>query len=61
MADLQVIIKGNPVFKSANVQMKQVPSGEPNRTKPSAELSDAEKQKILLDYLNRILGEMNTQ
>lgn len=61
IADLQIIVKGSPVLKSANIQMKQVPTGEPNRTKNSAELSDEEKQRILLEYLNRVLGETGNQ
>ena len=58
VADLQVTITGAPIKINKNFPMKTLPGlnpGDPPR--PSAELSDAEKQRLLLEYLNRILGE----
>ncbi|MBR31013.1 MAG: hypothetical protein CMN77_06840 [Spirochaetaceae bacterium] len=58
VADLQVVIQGGPDAQRDNIQMKQNPGENPgDPPQPSAELSDAEKQRILLEYLNRILGE----
>lgn len=58
VADLQVVIQGGPDASRDNIQMKQNPGENPgDPAQPSAELSDAEKQQILLEYLNRILGE----
>lgn len=58
VADLRIEIQGGPVPASKNIQMKTAPDGEPGEPPvPSANLSDGEKQQILLEYLNRILGE----
>lgn len=58
VADLQVVIQGGPDAQRDNIPMKQNPGENPgDPPQPSAELSDAEKQRILLEYLNRILGE----
>ncbi len=56
VADLVILITGAPVPQNAGIQMKQKPEagGQPQ---PAAELSNEEKQKLLLDHLNRILGE----
>lgn len=58
IADLQIQIQGTPVPQDFNLPMKQEPGANPgDPAQPSANLTDAEKQQILLDYLNRILGE----
>ncbi len=57
IANLNMQIVGLPVKKSLNLPMKQIPGETAGETLPSAKLSDEEKEEILLDYLNRILGE----
>ena len=56
VADLVIVIQGAPVEQNAGIQMKQTTEagGTPQ---PSAELSNEEKQRLLLEHLNRILGE----
>lgn len=60
VAELQLMIAGRPREQRENLQLKeeQPHSDTPNEPpKPSAEMSDSEKQQILLEYLNRLLGE----
>ncbi len=59
VADLTLQITGFPVEKNLGLPMKQIPSTDPDKpgTTPSAKLTEEEKQQILLDYLNRVLGE----
>jgi flagellar L-ring protein precursor FlgH len=57
IADMVLEIQGLPEKKSRGLPMKTVPGEEEGSTKPSAELSEEERQRILLDYINRILGE----
>ena len=53
VAGLQILLRGKPIPQSKNIPMKRI--GTP--PKSAAELSDEEKQTLLLEYLNRILGE----
>ncbi|MDH5655058.1 MAG: flagellar basal body L-ring protein FlgH [Spirochaetia bacterium] len=58
VADLVVQVKGLPVAKKKNIEMKTEQPEDPNEpAKKSAKISDDEKQQLLLEYLNRILGE----
>ncbi|MCB1170084.1 MAG: flagellar basal body L-ring protein FlgH [Leptospiraceae bacterium] len=57
VADLQVIIQGGPSAQRENVQLQPQPDRSEGDSEPSTSLSDAEKQRLLLEYLNRILGE----
>ncbi len=58
VADLALLVRGAPVPPDAGIQMKQTPGAEPGEpATPSASLSEEEKQRLLLEYLNRILGE----
>ncbi len=61
VADLQILLRGSPIPQTRNIPLRQIPGapGQPART--SAELSDQDKQQILLEYLNRILGETRSQ
>lgn len=61
VADLQVMIVGRPNEQRENLPLKQEPGvnpGDPPVIK--ADMTDAEKQRLLLDYLNRLLGETGT-
>lgn len=60
VAELQLMIAGRPIEQRENLQLKedQTHSADSNEPpKPSAEMNDLEKQQILLEYLNRLLGE----
>jgi len=58
IADLRVLLRGEPIKRSRNFQVKQVPGPNPgDPPRPAARLSDREKQTILMEYINRILGE----
>ena len=58
VANLVIHIKGLPVAGTKNITMKTEESTDPNAPqKKSAKLSDDEKQQLLLNYLNRVLGE----
>jgi len=58
VSDLVIRITGFPVPQKKELQLKMIPpteeGGEPT---PSAKPSEEERQRMLLDYLNRILGE----
>lgn len=56
VANLRIIIDGGKVQKNARVPMKQT-TGENGEVLPSASLSPAERERVLLEYLNRVLGE----
>lgn len=56
VADLAITIQGAPVARSKNIQMKQTTAPDGTVT-PAAELSEQEKQQLLLDYINKVLGE----
>jgi len=56
VADLAIVIVGSPIPQTDNIRMKQIP-GSGGTMQPKAELSEEEKQRLLLDYLNRLLGE----
>lgn len=61
VADLNLVVKGRPAERRENLQLKQQPpfhEGELPQIK--ADMSDAEKQRALLQYLNRLLGETGT-
>ena len=61
IANLQLMIVGRPIEQKENLQMKQAPGqnpGDPPVIK--AEMNDTEKQRLLLQYLNRLLGETGT-
>lgn len=51
VADLELLVSGAPLPFQAGLTMKQGEDGQ-----PSAELSKEEKERILLEHLNRILG-----
>ena len=56
--DFQVLVNGSPIPQNKDLPLKQVPGEEPgDPPQPSAELSDREREQLLLEYLNRILGE----
>ncbi len=56
-ANLEVVIRGAPVRGNRELPMKTKP-GEPGQPPvPTAEMTEQEKQQLLLEYLNRILGE----
>ena len=58
VADFQVLVNGSPIPQNKDLPLKQVPGEEPgDPPQPSAELSDREREQLLLEYLNRILGE----
>lgn len=57
VADLQVVIQGGPQANRGNTQLKPPDNTDAENAQPSAEMSDAEKRRMLLEYLNRILGE----
>lgn len=58
IADLQVLVNGGPIPQNKDLPLKTVPGLEPgDPAEPSAELSDREREQLLLEYLNRILGE----
>lgn len=57
VADLQLVLSGAPERPSRELPMK-TKTGEPGEPPvPSAQLNEREKQQLLLEYLNRILGE----
>ena len=57
VANLEIVINGAPVRGNRELPMKEK-AGEPGQApQPSAELNEREKQQLLLEYLNRILGE----
>lgn len=61
IADFTLTVRGAPVERRERIPLKTEPpahEGEPPRIR--ADLSDAEKQRILLEYLNRLLGETGT-
>ncbi|MEQ9363836.1 MAG: flagellar basal body L-ring protein FlgH [Leptospirales bacterium] len=58
IADFQVLVNGGPIPQTRDLPLKTVPGDEPgDPPQPSAELSDREREQLLLEYLNRILGE----
>lgn len=58
VADFQVLVNGSPIPQTKDLPLKTFPSDEPGEPPyPSAELSEREREQLLLDYLNRILGE----
>ncbi len=58
VADLQIVFTGAPIPRSRNLPLKEEAGETPDAPpRPSAELSEREKQEILLEYLNRLLGE----
>lgn len=56
VADLQIVVQGAPIRQSLELPLKQVEGEVPGTTEPSAELSAEERARILLEYLNRVLG-----
>lgn len=56
VADLNLSIAGLPIAQDRGLPMKseETPDGQ---VVPSASLSDAEKEQLLLEYINRMLGE----
>ncbi len=56
VADLQIVVQGAPIRQSLELPLKQAEGEVPGTTEPSAELSAEERARILLEYLNRILG-----
>lgn len=59
VADLQVLVQGGPSAQRENVQLQDEPEDDTpgDQAQPGAEISDGEKRRLLLEYLNRILGE----
>lgn len=66
VADLVIVITGAPIPQTADIALKAQPdaaaaaaaaeeAGLPS--KPGAQLSEEDKQRLLLEYINRILGE----
>jgi len=55
VADLQLVIIGAPIRQDRELPMKQT-EDEDGQPIPSAELSDEERERLLLEYLNRVLG-----
>jgi hypothetical protein len=53
VSQFQLIMKGGPIAQSQGLPMKQNPDGT-----TSAAPSQQEKEQMLLNYLNRVLGEM---
>lgn len=53
VSQLQLVMKGGPVPGNQGLQLKPNPDGS-----TSAAPSQAEKEQMLLEYLNRVLGEM---
>lgn len=61
VADLQILVVGRPVEQRENLPLKQEPGAEPGDPPViKADMSDEEKQRLLLNYLNRLLGETGT-
>jgi flagellar L-ring protein precursor FlgH len=61
VADLQIVIIGRPQEQRENLQLKQEPPANPaDPPVIRADMTDSEKQRLLLDYLNRLLGETGT-
>lgn len=56
-ANLEIVITGAPVRGNRELPMKQKPGEAGAPPQPSAELNEQEKQQLLLEYLNRVLGE----
>lgn len=62
VSDLRIIMRGAPLPQTKNIQMKTIPPAEAGGApRPAAELSEREKQQLLLEYLNRVLGESADQ
>ncbi|MCB1327088.1 MAG: flagellar basal body L-ring protein FlgH [Spirochaetales bacterium] len=60
VADLDIRITGAPVPQNRDRRLRQEPGATPEEpARATAELSDQEKQQLLLEYLNRVLGEMS--
>jgi len=58
VSDLNLTLRGGPTISSAGITMKEKPSADPAKPAiPAAELSEEEKAKLLLDYLNKYIGE----
>lgn len=57
VADLVINVRGAPIKQNKNITMKV----EGNPAQPKANLSETEKQRLLLDYLNRVLGETDNK
>lgn len=58
VADFQILVNGSAIPQTKDLPLKQVPGDEPgDPPQPSAEMSDREREQLLLEYLNRILGE----
>jgi len=57
VSNLQVLMRGGPVAQNKNLPMKQLPGDATQGPRASATPTPEEKEKLLLDYLNRILGE----
>ncbi|MBL8020136.1 MAG: flagellar basal body L-ring protein FlgH [Leptospirales bacterium] len=56
VAGLQILMRGGPIPQNKNLPMKN--QADPNgAAQPSAAPTPAEKEQMLLQYLNRILGE----
>lgn len=53
VSQFQLLMKGGPIAQSQGLPMKQNPDGT-----TSAAPSQQEKEQMLLNYLNRVLGEM---
>lgn len=61
VADLNLVVKGRPAERRENLQLKQQPpSHDGELPQIKADMSDSEKQRALLQYLNRLLGETGT-
>ncbi len=62
VADLQITVTGLPIPQTKDIPLKTVPGENPgDPAVPSAELSEREQQQLLLEYLNRVLGEGGEQ
>lgn len=58
VADLQIVFVGAPIPRSRNLPLKEEAGEDPDSPpRPSAQPTEEEKQQILLEYLNRLLGE----
>lgn len=58
VADLEISVTGFPVPQRKDIQLKTLPAeGENEPPLEKAELSEGERQRLLLEYLNRVLGE----
>ncbi|MBX7057107.1 MAG: flagellar basal body L-ring protein FlgH [Leptospirales bacterium] len=57
VAELQIVMAGAPVPQSQELPLKQAEAANGQPPGPSAQINEQERARLLLDHLNRILGE----